>query len=156
MNTIESDGEKSIADELNYGEKTATRVKWEAFEFTVVGPRKVKVTNASYGYQKDDHAYTVEIERDGEQALPVRCGCKADQYSEHYDCKHKVALAEKGGSLVIDAAMAYEPEGNAATKEPRKKARADGGVPVEKDDCNCTPDTDLPCWSCYQSTDVRF
>ena len=152
METIESDGEKSIVDELNFGEKTAKRVKWEAFEFAVVGPRKVRVTNASYGDLADDHSYVVELEKRGARAVPARCECPADQYSEHYDCKHKVALAEKGGPLVIDTAMAYEPDGKVTardTSREQREARTDGGVPADNEDCDCLPNADLPCFECY-------
>lgn len=149
METIKSDSEKSIVDKLNFGRKTAKRVKWEAFEFTIVGPRKVRVTNASYGDLAEDHAYVVDVERQGGRGVPVRCECPADEFNEEYDCKHKVALASKGGSVVLDAAIAYEPDGKANTGT--KKARADGGVPVEKDECDCESLGDLPCWSCYRS-----
>lgn len=58
---------------------------WEAWEFTVEGLHKVEVTNASYGFEKDDHSYIVGVkERDG-QVIPAECGCEADRYGEDYD-----------------------------------------------------------------------
>lgn len=62
-----------------------------------------------------------------------------------------VALALRGGSVVLDAAIAYKPDGKAVTLETDEKARADGGVPVEKDVCDCESLDNLPCWSCYRS-----
>lgn len=150
MQDIELRCEKSIVDKLNFGRKTARRVFWEAFEFTVIGPQRVRVTNASYGHLADEHAYVVDVEQQGDTSVPARCECPADEYNEEYDCKHKVALASKGGPVVLDAAIAYEPDGKAVTLETDEKARADGGVPVEKEDCDCGSLGDLPCWSCYQ------
>lgn len=134
METNNSAAEKRIVEELNFGAKTAKRVGWEQFEFSIESPHLVRVTNASYGFEKDDHSYLVGVEvRDG-TPVPAECECPANKYNEEYDCKHKVALATVGGSTVLDAAV---------------KVRADGGNPdkQEGDDCLCTPD--FPCAECY-------
>jgi hypothetical protein len=156
METNADNRQKSAVEYLNFGAMTAKRVAWEDWEFTVVGPHLVRVTNASYGYLKDDHAYTVGIEiRDG-VAVPAECDCPADMYREDYDCKHKVALATIGGPTVMGAALVEK--------------RADGSPPprhgttlrelLEEDepaeacphgDARCEgPDGDvLPCFGCY-------
>ncbi|WP_246986358.1 hypothetical protein [Halorientalis marina] len=153
MATNTETAEKRIdnaVEHLNFGKKTSLRVTWEAWEFTIVGPHQVEVTNASYGFLKDDHSYVVGVgERDG-VVVPVECGCPADRYNENYDCKHKVALATVGGPTVLNAAVNYEspsdyddtPEATTAAD----KLRADGG-------CECDSD-DFPCWECVR-TDRR-
>ncbi|QSG11381.1 SWIM family zinc finger [Halapricum desulfuricans] len=135
MQTNAGDGQKSIVAELNFGAKTAKRVAWESWEFTVVSPYEVEVTNASYGYLKDDHSYRVMVAETDAGVLPVECECPADQYSEDYDCKHKVALAAIGGPTVLQAAVDFDP-----TPTP---VRADGG-------CECDAH-DFPCFECYRS-----
>lgn len=157
MKAIETSGQKSIVDELNFGKKTAKRVAWEAWEFTVVGPHRVRVTNASYGYLKDDHAYVVGVEvRDG-QPVPAECDCPADMYHEEYDCKHKVALAAIGGPTVLNAAVDHEtltPETDESklSVTAADKLKADGGVPAEPGEserCDCTSNGGFPCWACF-------
>ena len=51
MTTNKTNG-KMGAQELNDSAKTARSVTWETWEFTIIGSRQVKVTNASYGYLK--------------------------------------------------------------------------------------------------------
>ena len=148
--------EKSIVDQLDFSAKTARRVTWEEWEFTVVGPHQVEVTNASYGYLKDDHSYLVGIEVRGGRALPVECQCPADIHHDQ-DCKHKVALAAIGGQTVLNAAVQYEtPEttDKPEVKTVADKLRGDGGVvapsnPTE-DDCDCERLSDFPCWPCVR------
>lgn len=94
----------SALDHLDYGAKTARRVTWEAYEFTITARHRVAVTNASYGYLKDDHTYTVTVEVVDGVALPAECTCPADQHHAP-DCKHKVALASIGGRIILDAAI---------------------------------------------------
>ena len=163
MKAIETSGQKSIVDELNFGKKTAKRVAWEAWEFTVVGPHRVRVTNASYGYLKDDHAYVVGVEvRDG-QPVPAECDCPADMYHEEYDCKHKVALAAIGGPTVLNAAVAYETPTNETdavetANTAADKLQADGGVPAETEEpaeCDCTRDGGFPCWPCFRDGEAE-
>ena len=145
MATNTESAEKRIAlDHLNYGKKTAQRAAWEAWEFTVTGPGEIEVTNASYGYLKDRHSYAVKVAQAGGLAVPQTCECRADQYNELYDCKHKVALATIGGPTVLDAALAVASV-PPADKPPRETdndgLRPDGG-------CNCDG-RDFPCFECY-------
>jgi hypothetical protein len=131
----------NAVESLDFGPKTVKRATFEAFEFTVVGPHLIEVTNASYGAEKDDHSYTVGIEdRDG-LAIPAECSCPADVHGER-DCKHKVALASVGGPTVLNAALETE-------------LRTDGGDPLPG---TCTQGVEwcdggrgevLPCFSCF-------
>lgn len=129
--------------ELQYSEKTAKRAQFEGFEFSIEGPGRVRVTNASYGEEKDDHSYTVTV-TDG---VPTECTCPADEHREGA-CKHRVAVAIRGP--IMEAAAGVP-------------ARADGGMVVAPDtqgesdqdtrpeDCECLPSfEDLPCWPCYR------
>lgn len=146
MTTDESGRQKTAVEYLNFGAKTAKRVTWEAWEFTVVGPHLVRVTNASYGHLKDDHAYTVGVEDRNGAPVPAECECPADQYHDDYDCKHKVALATVGGPTVMTAAMDFE-AASSCDEAPKAttaadKLRADGG-------CECDS-FDFPCWDCYR------
>lgn len=100
--------DKSIVNELNFGEKTSKRVTWTAWEFTVLEKGEIEVTNASWGSECGDHSYSVTVEVIDGQPHPTRCGCKADECSEEYDCKHKVPLASIGGSVVLQAALSTE------------------------------------------------
>jgi hypothetical protein len=163
-NTTAAD--KSIVNELTFGAKTSKRVGWEAWEFTVESPHLVRVTNASYGFEKDDHSYLVGIEdRDG-VLVPAECECPADKYNEEYDCKHKVALATVGGPVVLEASVNYptsSPKRSNATRLS-DKLRADGGVTteeieadskpfdaVESGECDCAESLgDFPCWPCVR------
>ena len=149
---------RNAVDYLSFGAKTAKRVAWEAWEFTVEGPHQVRVTNASYGYLKDDHSYVVGVEvRDG-QALPAECGCPADRYSEEYACKHRVSLATIGGPTVLNAAVEYEAPAQTGDSEPTTaadKLRADGGDVLA--DSDATDDEpcedclgDFPCFDCFE------
>lgn len=171
--------DKRIVEELNYGSKTAKRVGWEAWEFAVEAPHLVRVTNASYGHEKDDHSYLVGVkDRDG-LLVPAECECPADKYNEEYDCKHKVALATIGGPVVLQTAVdcptpSVDGEGTDSTTLA-ERLRADGGViaeerhedgagviEVEREECpngeewcsgsNADP---LPCFACFQSTEVE-
>lgn len=66
----------------------------------------MRVTNASYGYLKEDHSYLVGVEERGGRALPAECECPADIHYKK-DCKHTVALATVGGPTVLNAAIEY-------------------------------------------------
>ena len=76
--------DKSVVAELNFGAKTAKRVGWESWEFSVAGPHQIEVKNDSWGFQKDDHSYIFGIEERDGVATPAECGCKADRYREDY------------------------------------------------------------------------
>lgn len=138
---------RTAIDHLNFGAKTAKRVSWESWEFTIVGPHLVRVTNASYGYLKDDHAYTVGVKEIDGVPVPAECDCPADRYHEDYDCKHKVALAAVGGKTVLEAAVRFagpsSADGTPEKTTARDRLRADGG-------CECDK-LDLPCWECVRT-----
>ncbi|SEO88733.1 SWIM zinc finger [Halorientalis persicus] len=171
-NTTAAD--KRIVNELNFGAKTSKRVGWEAWEFAIEAPHLVRVTNASYGFEKEDHSYLVGIEdRDG-VLVPAECECPADKYNEEYDCKHKVALATVGGPVVLQAAVdcptpTVDTE-ETTTQTMKERLRADGGTTTKQTD-NSSPPLDaqepeacangnewcdgpdrdsLPCFDCYE------
>ena len=137
MATIDKSAEKrtgTALEQLNFGKKTARRVAWESWSFQIVGPRQVEVTNESYGYLKADHRYTVTVEEIDGLAFPAKCECKADQYSEEYACKHRVAVAAVGGPTVLNAAARFSPHPE-----------------TETDDCDCsTLSEGFPCWLCVR------
>jgi len=163
MSHSDTIADKTVVDQLDFGTKTAKRVGWEAFEFSIVGPHQVEVINASYGFEKDDHSYTVGVEvRDG-VAVPVECDCPADIHREP-DCKHKVALATVGGSTVMNAAVKFEEseESDSAPPFPRSqdddtttvadKIETDGGPETCRNGnvhCNGSADETLPCFACF-------
>lgn len=160
-----STADKSIVAELNYGKKTAKRVGWESFEFAVEGPHLVRVTNASYGFEKADHSYLVGVEDRDSLLVPAECECPADKYNEEYDCKHKVALATVGGPIVLQAAVDCPITGdseNTTSQTLNDKLRPDGGAVTDEttndpkplnaskhEDCNCTEYSNFPCFECY-------
>jgi hypothetical protein len=168
MSANDSTAEKSIVNELNFGAKTSKRVTWEAWEFSVESPHLVRVTNASYGFEKDDHSYLVGVEdRDG-VLVPAECECPADKYNEEYDCKHKVALATVGGPVVLKASVNFATpsvdteHSNASTLSD--KLRTDGGTKTEDvrdepnalnasehDECEecANLSDDFPCFPCF-------
>ena len=165
MKTDDPAAEKrTVVDHLTFGSKTVKRVSWETWEFTVVGPHLVEVTNASYGYLKDDHSYVVGVEERDGLAVPVECDCPADIHHDP-DCKHKVALATVGGETVLNAAVSFETPAPASSggdsMTAQNKLKADGGTVTaetgsEEDTCpsgdpRCDgPESDdLPCFACY-------
>lgn len=158
MKTNASKREKTAVEYLKFGKRTAKRVAWEAWEFAVVGPHQVRVTNASYGYLKDEHAYTVGIkERDG-IAVPAECGCPADLYNEEYDCKHKVALATIGGATVMDASLGVEaPRADTTTTtDETLRDRLDDsptreGCPHGDKRCGGPAGDVMPCFECFDA-----
>jgi len=166
MTANDTAAKERIVSHLDFTPRTSKRVTWEQFEFTIEGPHLVRVTNASYGFLKDEHSYTVGVaERDG-QLLPAECDCPADLHHDT-DCKHKVALGLCGGSVVMQAAADYNPASGA---EPRhdastaaEKLRTDGGEletgqarsPLLDEpnhaECDCTElPGDFPCWPCVR------
>jgi hypothetical protein len=165
IETTESSEDKHVVEALNFGSKTTKRVSWEAWEFTVVGPHQIQVTNASWGPLKDDHSYVVGIEERDGRAIPAECACKADQYRDDVRfCKHKVAVATVGGSVVLKAAVDCSTPTGEAEETPSQtledKLRADGGAMAENEpdldgsnhsECSCDdlPD-DFPCFACYE------
>lgn len=168
MTEHESASQKRVVEELNFGSKTSKRVGWTAWEFSIERPHLVRVTNASYGYEKADHSYLVGIEaRDG-LLVPSECECPADKFNEEYDCKHKVALATIAGPLVLQTAVdCPNPEVNTERSNSStlaERLRADGGVvsedvtgdppaldEVNPEECDCDdlPNDGLSCADCY-------
>ena len=129
--------DKSIVEQLDFGAKTARRVGWEAWEFSITGPHQVEVRNASYGFLKDDHTYVVGIEKRDGILVPIECDCPADVHGE-LDCKHKVALATVGGTTVLNAAVDFESPAAGFPVQDRDvttaadKLQTDGGVTTWK------------------------
>ena len=167
MQSTDSSSEKRVVEELNFGAKTARRVGWEAFEFSIETPHLVRVTNASYGFEKADHSYLVGVENRDGVLVPAECECKADRYDDDHDCKHKVALATVGGPVVLQAAMDFE-KAAAGFQLPTPKGiitgadklATDGGTATIADDsdtcengderCNGSDDTGLCCFACFE------
>lgn len=136
MSTKEPASEKCTAvDCLEFDGRTAKRVSWEDWEFTIIGPHLVRVTNASYGYLKDKHTYTVGVELREGLAVPAECDCPADIHREP-DCKHKVSLAAVGGLTVLNAAVDF------GAAPPSDESEADA------EECSCDKSL-LPCFDCY-------
>lgn len=163
-----AEDKRNAVEYLNFGAKTSKRVSWESWEFAVEAPHLVRVTNASYGFEKGDHSYLVGVEdRDG-VLVPAECECPADKYNEEYDCKHKVALATVGGPVVLEASVnCPTPSGNPERSNASTlsdKLRADGGATTEgvggeskpldaekPDECDCAGlSDDFPCWPCVR------
>jgi hypothetical protein len=179
MESTTTTADKTAVDELNFGAKTAKRVGWEQFEFAIESPHLVRVTNASYGCEKDEHSYLVGIEDRGGLLVPAECDCPADQYNEEYACKHRVALATIGGSVVMQAAAKQSTPtleaGEQTSTTLAERMRPDGGVVVGEDrgednrliasqrgECpngeeHCPgPNGDsLPCFACYNAPEEQ-
>lgn len=170
MQNDTAETEKRIVEELDFGAKTSKRVGWEAWEFVIVAPLQIEVTNASYGFEKDEHSYVVTVEEREGLFVPAACECPADQYNDEYDCKHKVAVASVGGPVLLGAAMAFTSadEGQSGTSETKTTAEllADGGQELahaddESEDtcpngeawCPGPDSDDLPCWECFRQRD---
>ena len=159
--------DKSIVAELNFGAKTSKRVGWEAFEFSVEAPHLVRVTNASYGFKKDDHSYLVGVEDRGGVLVPSECECKADRYDEQHACKHRVALATVGGPVVLQAAVDIDNSAAGLSLSDTDgvttaadKLETDGGTATIADDSDACPNGDarcdgphgeaFPCFDCFE------
>ena len=90
----DGDGEGEQAD------KAALRARWEGFEFRVPVPGRVRVENASYGEDSDDHVYVVEV---AEYVGATACTCPSDEYRATA-CKHRRAV--ENVEPVMEAATA--------------------------------------------------
>lgn len=157
--------EKRIVEQLNFDAKTARRVGWEAWEFAIVGPHQVEVTNAAYGFLKDDHSYVVGIEKGGGYPVPAECECPADVHREP-DCKHKVALATVGGQTVLNAAMEctetptpFSVESAESAPSDAERLQPDGGTSTDEDTSACVNENahcdgpegeEFPCFDCFE------
>lgn len=163
-----SEEKRTAVEHLQFGSKTAKRVGWEDWEFTVFGPNQLQVTNASYGYLKDDHSYVVEVEDRNGVAVPTKCECPADQYNDDYACKHRVAAATVGGETVLEAAVTFDSPAPASSDSSpgsrRSELKADGGTvtPKQEPEDTCPngyrgcdgPESDsLPCFACYMDAE---
>ena len=78
------------------------RAKWEAFEYRVPVPGRVRIENTSYGDESDDHVYVVTVE-DGEA---ISCTCPSDEYQPG-KCKHRIAVEDQ--PAVLAAALSTVP-----------------------------------------------
>jgi hypothetical protein len=154
---------RTVVDQLSFDTKTAKRVAYSQWEFTIVGPYEIEVCNASYGYLKDEHAYRVMIDEAG---IPVSCTCKG---FKHYHSpngrvgKHMLAVATVGGRTLLGAAREFSPQstpaGKTDTETVAEKLKTDGGAmttETEPDTCqNGEPycdgpeSDDLPCFDCF-------
>jgi len=167
MEDTDSSSEKRIVEQLDFDAKTAKRVGWEAWEFSIAGPHEVTVTNASYGFQKEDHAYVVGVDKRGGVPVPAECECPADKYNEDHDCKHKVALATVGGTTVLNAAVDFDNPATALSRSvptdvttAADKLQPDGGTVTVSGDSDACPNGDdrcdgptgeaLPCFACFE------
>lgn len=163
MTTNDKTAEKrTVVDQLSFDTKTAKRVAYSQWEFTIVGPFEIEVCNASYGYLKGEHVYRVMIDEAG---VPVSCTCKG---FKHYHGpngrvgKHMLAVATVGGRTLLEAAREFSPNSTPSEKNTTttaaEKLKADGGrevVDSKTDTCPngytfCDgPDGDvLPCFPC--------
>ncbi|WP_324662337.1 hypothetical protein [Haloarcula sediminis] len=154
----ETKQKRTVVDRLSFDTKTAKRVAWSEWEFTVVAPFEIEVCNASYGYLKDEHMYRVMVDQHG---IPVSCDCPGFQhyYQPQGKCgKHMLAVAAIGGSTLLDAATAFPPQ--STPSESTDTVKTDGGtctVDPEPDVCpNGNPGcdghggTDLECFDCFE------
>lgn len=71
-----------------------SRAQWEAFEYRVPVPGRVRVENASYGDESAEHVYIVTIE-DGET---IFCTCPSDTHQSG-PCKHRLATENRPAVL---------------------------------------------------------
>ncbi|WP_132056796.1 hypothetical protein [Halorussus amylolyticus] len=124
-----TDRQKRIVQELTFDGRTAKRVRWTEWEFTIDAPHKIRVTNASYGVEKFNHEYRVTVanheDYDG-LYIPLACDCPAFHFGDDdAACKHMVAVAVCGGPVLLGAAMAY----TGTEQIDERIALTDGGRP---------------------------
>jgi hypothetical protein len=157
MTTIAKPDKKSIVAELDFDTRTAKRVAWSEWEFTIVAPFEIEVCNASYGCLKDEHTYRVMIDQDG---VPVSCSCPGFTHfhgPKGKVGKHMLAVAAIGGPTLLDAARAFSAVRDTSDSEDRPEVTPDGGLPEDdSDSCeNGDPKCDgpggdgLPCFCCF-------
>ena len=165
MTTNDKTAEKrTVVDQLSFDTKTAKRVAYSQWEFTVVGPYEIEVCNASYGYLKDEHTYRVMIDEEG---VPVSCTCKG---FKHYHSpngrvgKHMLAVATVGGRTLLEAAREFSPHstplGETDTETVAEKLKPDGGTVATETEpetcpngdpyCDGPMSDDLPCFDCFE------
>jgi hypothetical protein len=130
--------DKSATDE-EPSETVQKRAQWEAFEFAVPEPGRVRVENYSHGAENvDEHTYDVDIEH----GSAVACSCPFDEYNAEA-CKHRTAV--EANAPVLAAASGVVADGGVVTEETTDE---------RPDDCECEPwmdDVDLPCFACHRA-----
>ena len=148
----------TVLEQLAFDTKTAKRVAWSEWSFTIVAPFEIEVRNLSYGHLTEDHTYRVMID---EQGMPVSCTCPGFEYHHGPNGrvgKHMLAAATIGGPTLLEASRAFSPihgpTGATATTTASEKLKADGGRSSAADsiDTECTECSnlsDLPCFDCY-------
>lgn len=128
-----------IVAALDVDADTIKRARWTAWRFRVTAPFTIRVTNASYGAEAEDHAYEVRVaEVEDDLYVPVVCSCPAAKYNDG-DCKHQLAVALAGGTPLIGGAVVFDPardgDGHDETEhdvfESRSAVVPDGGPRVE-------------------------
>ena len=105
----------TVLEQIAFDIKTAKRVAWSDWAFTIVAPFEIEVQNLSYGYLAEDHTYRVMVD---EQGVPVSCTCPG---FKHYHSpngrvgKHMLAVATIGGPTLLEAARAFPPNHESKT-----------------------------------------
>ena len=159
MTTNDRTAEKrNVVEKLSFDTKTAKRVAWSDWEFTIVAPFEIEVCNASYGHLKDEHTYRVMID---EQGVPVSCSCPG--FKHHHSPngrvgKHMLACDAVGNQALLDGATKFTPHstpsGETETTTMAEKLKPDGGEPETcphgDPKCDGPVGDDLPCVDCYQ------
>lgn len=118
MSTNATSGQKSSEQS-----PTELRAQWEAFEFRVPVPGRVRVENTSYGEESGEHVYVVSVENNHATA----CTCPADKYRSGL-CKHRHAVERQ--PAVMLAASASDDDRMTATSNQASTVAAvatDGG-----------------------------
>jgi len=151
---------RTVVERLSFDTKTAKRVAWSQWEFTIVAPFEIEVRNASYGHLSDDHVYRVMTDQEG---VPVSCTCKGFKHyhSPNDRCgKHMLAVATVGGQTLLDTATAFPPHSTPSgdseieTATMAEKLAPDGGQPVTCPNgdsrCGGPESDDLPCFDCFE------
>jgi hypothetical protein len=72
-----------------------SRAQWEAFEYRVPVPGRVRIENTSYGDDSNNHVYVVTIE-DG---ATTSCTCPSDEYQPG-QCKHRIGVENQPAVLL--------------------------------------------------------
>jgi hypothetical protein len=107
--------EASSRQEASEPSKTEKRAEYEAFEFRVPVPGRVRVENASYGDESGEHVYVVSIQN-GEA---VSCSCPADEYRSGR-CKHRHAVENQPAVLLAASASDRDESGGENESEGRE------------------------------------
>lgn len=154
----------TVLEQLAFDTKTAKRVAWSEWSFTIVAPFEIEVRNLSYGQLADDHTYRVMI---NEQGVPISCTCPGFEYHHSPNGrvgKHMLAVATVGGPTLLEAARAFSPshgpKGASAAVTASEKLKSDGGrSPVanstETECAECAGLSRLPCFDCYTVSSHR-